>query len=313
MKKRWFLLTLILFMLTGCSALKSVGNTIAEGARDPYLRNMDKAKAEFTAQCNAQLDKYHQGFLQFLFSKGYTWPQLIEGAQVMISAPSKGKAKLKNPTKNNMVLNYLLVSVLQKSAEEIDAFLYTKTKHSSDPYNFTYQTLDCYKKAAALSAQMADTANQITSYSFAYEQELFMRKTGYQVDFDGNALTYVSRLTRGGTPQKKVLYPFSGCVAVQNISGGTLFRVISGAIDDGIGFLRTQRKYASGEDLGSMYVVYSGLKTYTTVLGASKTVFSFTPANMTKYNRLLQKNYFYTNYEIADNFASLMKKLVEKV
>lgn len=108
----------------------------------------------------------------------------------------------------------------------------------------------------------------------------------------------------GDSPSKNVIYGVGdGFVSVQQVmDGGVLVAVDLSIYGNSayqypmpkyMGFVRTNEPYVDGNNLKKGLYVCTGTMTYKTVLGANKTVYTFTPINRKMLNLENEKFYFY--------------------
>lgn len=287
MKKILFFLLPALLLGCGMYEWKEGRWTLAQ--HNTTSRENSQKRAEFSTNCQSYLNSTAKEtpYLSALYAKDITWPSLIQSMRTLIEEISKGKGRLVNPSKNNMLLNALLIDDLSTRKAFIHQFLTANRAFSKD---------SCYVSLEEQNEKLGFLREEIEDYSYTYEQNLFKKKTGYVFSNEGSVIDFISTTFGRGTPSKGVLYGVNNVRVLQSVPGGVLFVLdTSGTymVDVGIGYLATTKHYADGAFIHGLYAEYTGLKQYNTVLGANKQIYGFKVVNTNPFAKILSGFYFY--------------------
>lgn len=193
--------------------------------------------------------------------------------------------QIANPSKNNMILNALVVKALESVEKQIEAFLSCYAA-----INYSFRRENCYINLESRKKSYEKLRQDIVQYSYDYEKAKFKKITGYI--FANVALAFTD------SPEQGKLYSLEGSKVLQNITGGMLLS--GGRYGEKVNFVYTTNALADGASV-SGYADYVGLFSYVATLGNKKTVNAYRVLPKGKYKKTLDSCLFYSENSLCDS------------
>ena len=296
------LILILPFLLVGCVTPDFLRNPriVAQERQAAAEKAAYQAAAqEFNKTCNLYLTADEQGdepyYVAQLYKGDISWQGLINAFSIYVGELTQGKAKLKDPTKNNKELSFLLYNDIGVRLSGMDEFLLKEQKFRSE---------QCYGDLGKMKTKLEDIRGEIYGKFYALEKADFMKRSGVKVSPDP---IYPLALIAGITsmePDPKTIYKFGGVKVLQVLNEGILIN----SYDGGIAYIKTLKgkNYVDGKLLYDLYVLPDGTKRYSNVLGAQKTVYAFKEIDLSAlYKKWQDLPTFYKAY-LSENPHSFL-------
>ncbi len=304
------LILILPFLLAGCATPDFLRNPriVAQERQEAADKAAYQAAAqEFNKTCNLYLTADEQGDEQYYVAQLYkgdiSCEGLINAFSVYIGELTQGKAKLKDPTKNNKDLSFLLYNDIGVRLAGMEEFLLKEQKFRSE---------QCYGELEQMKTKLEDIRGEIDGKFYALEKADFMKRSGLKVSPDP---IYPLALIAGITsmePDPKTIYKFGGVKVLQVLNEGILIS----SYDGGIAYIKTLKgkNYVDGKLLYDLYVLPNGTKRYSNVLGAQKTVYSFKEIDLEAlYKRYSKKYLFFPSVKSQDELPLTSNEMILKL
>lgn len=287
--KKTIVLLLSLILFGGCAYVENL-------IKDPRIKEQEAKEAaekaafqaaaqEFNNQCNLYLTASEEepGYMQALYKGNISWEAAIQNLQKFFEEQTQGKATLKDPSKANKPLAFLIYNDAGVRVGAVQDFLLANQKFRDE---------ECYKNLSAQNKTVEQMRTDIYGTFYPQEKSAFYKKLGLSIDEN---TTYPLALLAGVTsqqPDPKTIYILSGIKVLQVLNDGILIN----SYDGGLGFIKTlpNKSYVDNMTLYNVYVLPNGTKKYNNVWGAMRTVYSFKELDMdTYYDKYAQENFFF--------------------
>jgi len=237
----------------------------------------------------------------------------------------KFKIYKRNFSKENMLLNFLMVQDLETTASALSSIIhelneiicydsYLSYKENNKSYeNAKHGQYFChnnknYNTLLAGLANILKVGEEIRSYSYKEEKNKFIKKVGKDISVRYPLVeTLFNYMTR--TPDKQSVYHLENIKAIQNVKGGVLVSgssIFNGDIyPDKAAMIYTNKKFVTNEHLYSYgNVVFVGTYDYISALGVNQTVYAYKFFDMDNWKQYkLNKDDFYFYPEYKKDFS----------
>lgn len=311
--KKTIILLLSVVLFGGCAYVENL-------IKDPRIKEQEAKEAaekaafqaaaqEFNQECNLYLTASEEepGYMQALYKGDISWETAIQNIQKFFEEQTQGKATLKNPSKTNKPLAFLIYDDAGVRVAAVQDFLLANQKFRDE---------ECYKTLSEQKKTVEQMRTEIYGTFYPQEKSAFYKKLGLSIDEN---TTYPLALLAGVTsqqPDPKTIYILSGIKVLQVLNDGILIN----SYDGGLGYIKTlpNKSYVDNMTLYNVYVLPNGTKKYNNVLGATRTVYAFKELDMEAYYEKYAKGNFFFPYNKAANFdeeqevQKFMLSLLEK-
>lgn len=273
------LILILPFLLVGCSTAPDFlrrSEIVARERQEAAEKAAYQAAAQdFNATCALYLtadeekEAEERTYVAQLYKGDISWQGLINSFTSYMEELTQNKATVKDPTKDNKALGFLLYNDIHTRTKNINDFLYTNQK-------FREET--CYKDLQALQKKLENIEGQIESFFYRIEKAEFHKRSGLYISSDPRyPLALIAGIT-SQQPDPKTIYRFGGVKVLQVLEDGILIS----SIDGGLAYIQmvTDRPVVDNLTLYDLYVLPNGTKKYHNVLGAQRTVYAFKEVDM---------------------------------
>lgn len=171
-----------------------------------------------------------------------------------------------------------------------------------------------YKELVKNYKLVSDLAYNIYNYAYDLEEKDFHKKTGVYIGGTNNLLVPYM-VGAESEPMPNYVYYLNGLQVFQNIPGGILVGLRSDlSYSNKLIFVSTNRNFVDSQTLDNIPVILTGTKSYSTVLGANKTIYAFKIIDTTPYKQIVKNYYFYpTLRELDENNAKQAADYLQKL
>lgn len=301
--KKTIVLLLSLVLFVGCENAANI-------LKSPQIRAYEAEEAarqaayqaeaqEFNKQCRLYLTASEEdaGYMQALYKGDISWDAFLQNMIQVFEKQTQGKATLKNPTKTNKPLAFLIYNDVGIRMRAMRKFLSANEK---------FQNEECYKSLSEQRNSLEEVRDDIYRTFYAKESSAFYKKIGFSV-YDSP--DYLLALLGGLTtlqPEPKTIYLISGVRVLQVLNDGILIRTFEG----GVGFIKTlpNSSYVDNMMLHGAYLLPNGTKRYNDVLGSTRTVYSFKEIDMDAYyDKYTKGNFFFPEIRTMESEQEVQK------
>lgn len=285
--KRIFFLVLIFFVcFTSCRTLE---NTYIDYKNGQLQEEQEKQKEIERENFNKKSSELLEKITKESDLNNIDNSSIDELLKKYIVIVEKTGIKIKNPKKTNMILMWALKDFLRVNASfsEISTFLEINSQFK---YEANYIELEKFKEIIPKKME------EIDSYCINYEKNDFKQTFGFLLSDIHTEDIQRFMYPNCNPPEKDKIYIVSDLIVLQNTKDGILIGSPYYPEDFNSFFIFTKKRFVDNHTIqfnDSIYVKYDGILTYRTVIGGTKSVYSFREINFEKYKKKLDSYLFY--------------------